>query len=223
MVVMPEILNFLRAVRSAFLAGRDQGPPLAEELDRFIALIDRIDERQIHQSQPTEIPGLAFMPSALNLSEKHDDFGIIKALRPIINRLNWSKFYEEDDWNRKFINRCANGACVGPLGIIKSNELILDVFLLGPHTLYPAHGHAAVEIYYILGGSPYFQVYESPWEEKLPGSFSLHQSNVVHATKTKDEPMLSVIVWRGDLQSPSWHMKNASKSGGEHLSAKRLW
>jgi hypothetical protein len=220
---MSEILNLLTAVQAAFVDNLDQGALLTEELDRFIDLIDQVDKSYIHQGTAVEVLGLEYLSSALELAEKNDLFGIVKALRPITHQLNWSRFYEEDEWNRSFINRCANGACVGPLGILKSDDLVLDVFVLGPHTLYPPHGHAAVEIYYILCGNPLFQIDNSPWEEKSAGSFSFHPSNVVHATRTTNEPMLSVIVWRGDIRSPSWHVSDVTFSEEDRIGAKRLW
>lgn len=220
---MSEILNFLKTVQAAFVAGREKEARLADELDRCINLIDQVDKSYTHQGTSAEVPGLAYLPSALDLAVKNNPFGIVEALRSIVDQLNWSRFYEEDEWNRSFINRCANGSCIGPLGILKSNDLVLDIFVLGPHTLYPPHGHAAVEIYYILCGHPLFQIDNSPWEEKPPGFFSFHPSNIVHATRTTNEPMLSVIVWRGDIRSPSWHVSDSILSGEDRVGAKRLW
>ena len=218
-----EFSDFLGGVCRAFEAGQERNIAIAQELNRFEELIHRVDAKKAKKAFKAEVPGLIHLASALDLAEASDSFGLTDGLRRIANRLNWSQFYVEDDWNRGFIDRVANGSLVGPIGIIESEELVLDVFLLGPDTLYPPHGHAAIEIYYILGGHPRFLVGNLPWKEKPPGSFSFHPSGVVHATRTFREPMLAIIAWRGDIQSPSWHMSDRSQSGDRSNNLKRLW
>ena len=47
---------------------------------------------------------------------------------------------------------------IGPDGRLWHDEVILGLFVLGPHTVYPPHAHPAEEFYVVLSGAPEWQV-----------------------------------------------------------------
>ena len=70
---------------------------------------------------------------------------------------------------------------------------------MAPGTLYPAHAHAATELYHVLGGRARWQRGGEPWALRPPGAFILHPSGVAHAMATEAQPLLALYVWYGDM------------------------
>lgn len=89
----------------------------------------------------------------------------------------------------------------GPGGLVATGDLALGILLLGPDTHYPTHRHPAVEIYVVAAGHAEWRKGVSPWQIKPPGTVIRHESMVPHATRTLDQPLLAVYLWRGDLRT----------------------
>jgi quercetin dioxygenase-like cupin family protein len=71
------------------------------------------------------------------------------------------------------------------------------VLVLGPRVHYPAHHHAALELYVPLSGTARWQQGGGPYALRAPGSAIEHASNEPHAMRTDDEPLLALYCWRG--------------------------
>jgi quercetin dioxygenase-like cupin family protein len=91
---------------------------------------------------------------------------------------------------------------VGPVAPIVSREVCFGLTLIGPHTHYPPHRHPATELYRIVVGHPHWTV-DATTSVRGPGTAILHESNVVHAMRTEDEPLLAIYSWTGDVDTPS--------------------
>ena len=89
-----------------------------------------------------------------------------------------------------------------PSVIYASEQIYAGITLQGPHIYYPPHRHKAVEFYGILSGTAQWQQGDGAWEAKEPGSFIYHESDIMHAMQTNDEPLLACYVWIGDIFSP---------------------
>jgi quercetin dioxygenase-like cupin family protein len=89
----------------------------------------------------------------------------------------------------------------GPGGLVATDSLAMGILLLGPNTHYPRHRHPAVEIYVVAAGEAEWRRGESAWRREPPGSVIRHETMAPHATRTLDEPLLAVYVWRGDLMT----------------------
>ena len=121
----------------------------------------------------------------------------------------WSEFYRETPWSQSFISRFATGECIGPAGRLRSDDVILGLFVLGPDTYYPPHAHAAEEFYIVIAGAAEFQTgATSDFKAKREGDLILHGSNVSHAIRTSSRPMFAVYGWRGAIGEPSWYRDN---------------
>ena len=221
---MKTVLNgFIIAVRSAFEVGKQVGGALAVELDQFIKLIDQTALYDTgYNTAVSTAPALRYLDPALELAEANIAAPIARAFRPVAKLINWSLFYKENSLTKPFLRSIANTEVIGTAGPFMSKELIVGVSLIGPNTLYPVHGHQAVEIYHILAGTPHFRVGDAAWHPLPPGSFSLHPVNISHAIQTNDKPALMVYAWRGDLHAPTWFLVDSESGRREKRFASRL-
>ncbi|MEH6631432.1 MAG: dimethylsulfonioproprionate lyase family protein [Halopseudomonas aestusnigri] len=73
------------------------------------------------------------------------------------------------------------------------------LLLLGPGLHYPAHNHAAEEIYHVLSGDQtLWRRDQEDWLTHPAGSTIHHPPWMVHETKTGDQPLLALYCWLGD-------------------------
>ena len=91
----------------------------------------------------------------------------------------------------------------GPLGPYVDHGLLAGVLLLGPGRLYPPHTHPAEEVYIPLSGTAEWWREGARFCAVAPGTAIHHPSNVRHATRTLDAPLLAAYVWLGDVATPA--------------------
>jgi len=127
---------------------------------------------------------------------------VIDALRPLAHTLPWRYSYKPRGDRSGLENRMGWAEFIGPEAPIKSDKLCLGVTLIGPHTLYPAHHHPAIESYYVLSGTALWTA-DGITRALPPGSFILHPSNVDHSMETFEEPLLAAYTWTGDIETLS--------------------
>lgn len=95
--------------------------------------------------------------------------------------------------------RNAFAEVVGPDGPFRCAQCRFGFYLQAPDCLYPAHSHAAEELYLILSGSVEWQLDESgPFIPPCPGLVH-HRPWQKHAMRTGATPMLALWVWLGDI------------------------
>lgn len=82
-----------------------------------------------------------------------------------------------------------------------SDTILAGFTIQAPHTFYASHWHPAVEFYGVLSGTGGWQVNNEPFVQKRPGTLLYHPSNIPHAMKTADEPMLTMYGWIGDIKT----------------------
>lgn len=95
--------------------------------------------------------------------------------------------------------RNAYAELVGPEGPLLSSQCRFGFYLQAPDCLYPAHSHAAEELYLLLSGSAKWQLDGS--ETFVPPSPGLvhHLPWQKHAMRTGPTPLLALWVWLGDI------------------------
>ncbi len=126
----------------------------------------------------------------------------------------WTEFYQEDEWTRSFVHRFAGGTVVGPTAPWRIDHVIVDIFVYGPEIDYPAHAHPAEEVYLILGGDAYFRVGAAQEYRPLPpGAISHHRPDESHAIRVGPEPILGIVMYRGDLEGPLWYRRDMEDTG----------
>jgi mannose-6-phosphate isomerase-like protein (cupin superfamily) len=93
---------------------------------------------------------------------------------------------------------------IGLRGPVASERLAVGFLLLGPETEYPAHHHAAEEIYVQLSGLALWRRSEEDWRLRTPGTPIHYASGQSHAMRTRQTPLLALYLWRGgDLAEKS--------------------
>lgn len=157
------------------------------------------------------VRGLRYAPIALGSNVPSGISEIYSASKEAFSYVRWTEFYEEDSWSKSFLPVFANGEGIGPDGRLFHKEIILGLFILGPHTTYPEHAHPAEEFYIVLTGNPEFKVgAENDFELKKSGEVVLHHSDISHSIRSSDEPFYAIFGWRGDINARSWYRNNMS-------------
>ncbi|MGE4252432.1 MAG: dimethylsulfonioproprionate lyase family protein [Parvibaculaceae bacterium] len=96
--------------------------------------------------------------------------------------------------------RNAYAELIGPDGPLASPHCRFGFYLQAPDCLYPAHSHAAEELYLILSGAPEWQVDEAePFVPAEPGLVH-HLPWQTHAMRTGSAPLFALWVWLGDIR-----------------------
>ena len=201
---MSEVLSAVRAICEDGLAREGR---LADGLRQALDALEDPGELRPGAPQDLEVVerhldtclGLAGEPAAARLVGSLSTEPEVVPWRP-------SMAYGGEPAMEDFLRRYAVAVFLGPdrFGLrcpYLCTDATLGVTLQAPETDYPAHGHAAVEIYYILAGSADWQQGDGVWRRKVPGGFVLHEAHEPHAMRTRDEPLLAMFAWVSDLMS----------------------
>lgn len=95
---------------------------------------------------------------------------------------------------------------LGPNGLVFCDHCRVGLLLQMPQLFYPAHAHAAHELYLVLSGTAEWQLGDSPPTPKPPGSFIHHPGGESHAMNTRDEALLAIWAWTGDIGFESYRI-----------------
>jgi len=167
--------------------------------------------------QPAQSPrvrALADSAAAASQADDGDDGVLAAAARSAFGWATWTEYYAEDGWSRPFLHLFANGDIVGPEATWRHDSLIVGLFLFGPNLHYPAHAHAADEIYMPLSGAPRFAVgLDAPFIHKTPGDVIVHPGQTPHAICTGAQPAFGVYAWRGAIAEPAWNRAPMGDAG----------
>lgn len=109
--------------------------------------------------------------------------------------------------------RNAYAELIGPTGPIHSDECRFGFYLQAPDCLYPAHSHAAEEVYYILSGSAEWRL--SGTETFVPSVPGLvhHLPWQLHEMRTGQSPLLAMWVWTGDIRYSTYAISGSTEQG----------
>ncbi len=190
--------RFLAAAASAVAGARRDGSGLPADLDAVSAALAAAPAERVAVA-PRAQPACRHLEAALALGEAGPAAPLVRALRPLVEGLRWRHGYDVDDALPAFSRNLAYAEVAGPFGAVPSRVLCCGLVLMAPSTLYPAHAHAATELYHVLGGRARWQRGGEPWAPRPPGAFILHPSGIAHAMATQAEPLLALYVWYGDM------------------------
>jgi mannose-6-phosphate isomerase-like protein (cupin superfamily) len=137
-----------------------------------------------HLARAAELAPPVAKPLARLLASHRDEF-------------HWGQTYAEADFGRHFIDNYGWLELFGTRGHF-ANEAVAGGFLvLGPGVVYPDHHHVAEEIYVPLTGGTEWRMGGGGFHVRAEGEVIHHASNVNHAMRTGEEPLLALYVWRG--------------------------
>lgn len=101
--------------------------------------------------------------------------------------------------NYSFAQIIGHGTRASSIGLYASQSIAIGFSLQAPGLFYPPHYHAAVEFYGVLSGTARWQRESNPPELKPGGSSIFHETNVIHAMETLEDPLLNIWAWTGDM------------------------
>ncbi|MGB7285936.1 MAG: dimethylsulfonioproprionate lyase family protein [Salaquimonas sp.] len=172
-----------------YLSLRDE-PIVHEWLDRFDW---KLSERNL-------LPNPLYAMRHVKETEAHTGKTEARLVRSFIeyaDRLHWMQSYKPEDFGQYFTDNYAHVELIGTKGHFASNEIAAGIVQYGPDIDYPNHWHVAEEIYIPLTGNGLWSSDNEPYLARKAGEFVFHESNMPHAIKTDDTPMLALWVWRG--------------------------
>ena len=135
-------------------------------------------------SRISRIAGAEFAPLARLLDDRCHDF-------------RWGQTYTNADFGRRFIDNYGWLEVFGTRGHFENRKAAGGFLILGPGIAYPDHHHVAEEIYIPLTGGTEWRMGDGPFRRREAGEIIHHGSNVNHAMRTGDEPLLALYLWRG--------------------------
>jgi hypothetical protein len=145
-------------------------------------------------------PGLA--EAALNI-DQHAQSNIIRNALPYLTWFSPDTCIE----NLKAAKGSKMMACelLGPNGMIKHTDFRVGLYVQDPNFNYSTRTHAAEETYIALGGVGYWGTKGAEPTRKSTGDIIFHPSMIEHQNITKDDPMIAVWRWSGDISYDNYY------------------
>lgn len=166
--------------------------------DRQVSgFVGRMDWSMPPRSLPArQLPCLAQLPRIAELAP-----GWARPLADVLVRegygFHWGQTYVEADFGRRFIENYGWLEVFGTRGHFANDSVAGGLLILGPRVVYPDHHHVAEEIYIPLTGGTEWRMGDASFAARDAGEIIHHASNVNHAMRTGDEPLLALYLWRG--------------------------
>jgi len=110
---------------------------------------------------------------------------------------SWGQTYTSADLGQHFMDNYGWVELFGTRGHFANDRMAAGFLLLGPHVVYPDHHHVAEEVYIPPTGGTEWRMGDGPFMERKGGEVIHHASNVNHAMRTGNEPLLALYLWRG--------------------------
>lgn len=192
-----ELLDLLSVMARHFALGRRESDDIASEASFVLSQLSPLAE-PVQLSPPTHHPSLRHLPTVL----ARNPALLENRLAPIAAFLPWRYGYSPRPDAPELENEMAWAELVGPAAPIFNETVGFGLTLIGPRTHYLPHRHPAIELYAVVAGTALWTADETS-RDQPPGSFILHRSNVIHAMRTRDEALLAIYSWTGDIVSPT--------------------
>ena len=132
-----------------------------------------------------------------NFKSSYETFPMIEAIKKYANAANWRQTYSISEVGEDFANRHCYFELVGPNGHFYNEAIRGFVCYWGEYLNYHWHSHEAEEIYYILGGKALFKT-QTITKVLKANDTQFHKSWESHATEILEEPLLALVLWRGN-------------------------
>jgi Dimethlysulfonioproprionate lyase len=118
----------------------------------------------------------------------------IAALAPALHWVQ-SDSYTDEILGAGFSENYAWCEIIGAGGFFRGSDFNLGFLLLGPDRHYLDHYHPAPELYWPLTRGSLWKKGDGAFVERRRGEVIWHPSMVVHATITRDRPLLAAFGW----------------------------
>jgi quercetin dioxygenase-like cupin family protein len=203
-------IDAIRQHFAARLAAGRETPALAAELENVLALLETVDfsrpdAQHLKASGHPVIRQLQQLPPEPQ-ADANATQTIFRAFLPHLAALPWRYSYEPRPDAPDIGERMAWAELVGPIAPFHSDKVCLGLTAIGPGLLYPLHTHPAVETYLVLHGTARWTA-NGITHAHPPGTLILHPSNIIHAMKAGDAPLLAAYAWSGEVHTLSVYVE----------------
>ena len=159
-------------------------------------------------TQPRRLPVCRWLDSLEPLAAP-ETRALVREFVAAAEILEWRQTYSAADFGPDFLDSYGWTELIGPRGPIPSETIACGLLMLGRRIEYPAHAHEAEEIYLPLAGEALWMRSGEDFIARAPGEMIDHPGWIPHATRTVEQPMLALYVWRGgDLAAKSQIVAN---------------
>lgn len=172
-------------------------------------VLARLTEQEIGASSFTRpeargLPVLRHLPQCIGETMLLDP-DLAAAIAAVEDELNWrqSASYTDEVLGEGFTQNYGWAEIIGPNGFFAGDDFLLGLLMLGPGRHYRDHYHPAPELYWPLTSASHWSIGGAPFEEKPQGSLIWHPPMAMHATITRETPLLAVWAWTKDVATPA--------------------
>ena len=198
------IANLTRALIDAarYRLATYADPNVKEVLKRLGA--QTMNDEGVVQPEPTSLPVLTFLDLCLE-EAAHFDAEIAHAISALRPHFQWrqSKAYNDALLGTGFIDNYGWCEVIGPNGFFSGDDFLFGLLMLGPNQHYRDHFHPAPELYWPLTSDTEWRKGDEPLAPKEAGTVIWHRPNIVHATRTRAKPLLTLWSWTKDTATPA--------------------
>jgi hypothetical protein len=141
------------------------------------------------------LPTCQFLEEALSYAESATTLRTLcKCFRDVEPQLRWRRRTNNDSSaSDNFPENHANALICGPGGLEERSDVWVGVSLLAPHVRYPNHRHQPEEVYLFLSEGEFLHG-DTAWFTPGLGATPYNPSNIVHAMRSGDQPLLALWV-----------------------------
>lgn len=176
------------------LYGYLDGRKSEEPVKRFLADFSWPDvERPVAPTRLKVVDGLSGVSPPAGEAER----SLLDTLAKTAGFLDWRQTYGISDFSQEFLDNYGWVEIFGTRGHYQSETMAGGFLMLGPHTIYPDHHHIAEEIYIPLTEYSLWSMDAAPFQFRMAGEIIHHRSEIWHAMRTADRPMVALYLWRG--------------------------
>jgi quercetin dioxygenase-like cupin family protein len=195
----PGLQRLLDATRDA-VAARDLYRGAAAQLaDRSFDALSRVAP-EFGGPTGSRLPACVHLTEALAAARAGPPSvaRVAEAFAEIEAKLPWKRRANAEMAGSHFADNHANAVIIGPGGLELRDDVLMGVSLMGPGLQYPDHHHPPEEFYLALSPGEWRQE-EGPWHEPGLGGLVFNPSNVLHAMRSADTPLLALwCLWTAD-------------------------
>jgi hypothetical protein len=163
-------------------------------LDRFLEGFGwRMPAREL---SARSLPVVDYLPMAERVPGSAED-ALLSSLIVASASLHWAQTYSTGDFGDSFLQRYGWVELFGTRGHFESDVMAGGFLMLGPGIHYPDHHHVAEEIYIPLTGDSFWSKDGAAFAPRRAGEVIHHPSDIRHAMRTEQEPLVALYLWRG--------------------------
>ncbi len=152
---------------------------------------------------PTDLIETSMMPYHIGAADLMASDSALNAASPLARAIiaagpdaHWRETYKGTDIGGDFLSRFGCYAIIGPNAPWTSETFAAFMVYMPAGLWYPYHQHPAEELYYILAGSAEFLAAGKAPQIAKAGDGVFHATSQPHATRTLEEPLLALVLWR---------------------------